>query len=955
MAEAAAAAIIAATGTTAISVSTLALVINVAIVVASTAYARDQEARAKYRARVAHNAGLKDRELTIRSGVANTRTIYGRDRVGGLLCLAHVTGAKKQFLHVVIAWSGEPCEAVEDIYFDDYKLPGPDADGWIRTGKYSKESSVPESIFGAAVLAGGTLTLPHTTDAAPVVSSYSVSEGIQEISFTHTVGTNVISNLPPGSLVNVGYSRVKNAPVVRIRNHTGKGQLNAQLIPSYVASNWLIAECPDVWTPQHVGRRVCYTELRLEFDQEVFGNVGFPNISATIKGKAVRDPRTGLSAWTENPALCIADWMRSDNGLGQLAEQVPDVEVIAAANLCDEPVPVKTVSGDIGFYESFVSGAAGWFGANATLAVSSGVVTLTATADDPYMQRDGLAIASSFHRYVRARIRRKSGSNWQGLVVWHNSQHAYSPAHIKNTTEPAYDSDGWGIAVWDMLGAGDWAAFTVTALRLDLSNFAGDTWEIDWVAVGGVTTQARYTFNGSFTSDIAPLNWLQDMAQAMMGAAVYSQGTWLIRSGAYRQPALTVTADDVLGPVLISPKTARQDLANAVRVTFRDPDRGYNEVQAPLVKNDFYATQDGGQYVTDMQLPFLCDSARAQRLGWHDLERRRQALTIQVPLSGRAYGLSVTDTVGVNLAIFGGTKVFEVVERIEDSASPLTYTLRETSPGQWANNYDKQTQIDLAPDTALPNPNVKPARLNNFRAVSDQTAVLDFGAASVMAQVVVRWNAITTDAAVSEGGRVEVEWKSKPNADWQAAPRVFGSDVSALISPAPSGRTIYIRGRARNLFGTAGDWVVITHNVELRTALSGGEVLNATLTRVYSQKQILEFAVDQVGGPPPFLSFTAPFSGSAVMVCSFEGFPGSTLGAEFSCSASTPIPNSTLVNVLGSSNSSPAPGGWAPCSGVANFTVAAGVLVLCKITSSGGFFSGDKVRNASMSVTLSRS
>lgn len=76
-------------------------------------------------------------------------------------------------------------------------------------------------------------------------------------------------------------------------------------------------------------------------NNDVYPN-GVPNISAVIKGKKVYDPRTGLTAWSDNPALCIADYLCTSKRRGgygaDYAIEINEPVLIAAANICDELV-----------------------------------------------------------------------------------------------------------------------------------------------------------------------------------------------------------------------------------------------------------------------------------------------------------------------------------------------------------------------------------------------------------------------------------------------------------------------------------------------------------------------------------------------------------------------------------------------------------------------------------------
>lgn len=102
----------------------------------------------------------------------------------------------------------------------------------------------------------------------------------------------------------------------------------------------LVTASAGGWTDAHrqTGRTKLY--VRMVFNREIFPN-GVPNITAKIKGKKVYDPRTGLTTWSNNPALCVADYLMDDNyGLAHAVDELDEDALIAAANICDEAVPL---------------------------------------------------------------------------------------------------------------------------------------------------------------------------------------------------------------------------------------------------------------------------------------------------------------------------------------------------------------------------------------------------------------------------------------------------------------------------------------------------------------------------------------------------------------------------------------------------------------------------------------
>jgi hypothetical protein len=87
------------------------------------------------------------------------------------------------------------------------------------------------------------------------------------------------------------------------------------------------------WTSDHKLLGCAYAYIRLAYDAERYPN-GIPNISFLVEGKKVYDPRTTTTVFSNNPALCIYDYIsNADYGLGENA--VDEQTVISAANACD--------------------------------------------------------------------------------------------------------------------------------------------------------------------------------------------------------------------------------------------------------------------------------------------------------------------------------------------------------------------------------------------------------------------------------------------------------------------------------------------------------------------------------------------------------------------------------------------------------------------------------------------
>src|SRR5688500_1479136 len=79
----------------------------------------------------------------------------------------------------------------------------------------------------------------------------------------------------------------------------------------------MISNCPGTWTSSHRQSGCAKLAVRLKYSTTLFPN-GVPNVSCSVRGKKVYDPRTGLTEWSDNSALCIRDYLSNTTyGLGE--------------------------------------------------------------------------------------------------------------------------------------------------------------------------------------------------------------------------------------------------------------------------------------------------------------------------------------------------------------------------------------------------------------------------------------------------------------------------------------------------------------------------------------------------------------------------------------------------------------------------------------------------------------
>lgn len=100
------------------------------------------------------------------------------------------------------------------------------------------------------------------------------------------------------------------------------------------ADPYLLANSPS-WKEDMIGKGITWMRLTLKFNAEKFPS-GIPNVRVEKFGREVYDPRTGLTVYSNNAALCILDFYR--NYLKVADADINWDQFQEAANISDELV-----------------------------------------------------------------------------------------------------------------------------------------------------------------------------------------------------------------------------------------------------------------------------------------------------------------------------------------------------------------------------------------------------------------------------------------------------------------------------------------------------------------------------------------------------------------------------------------------------------------------------------------
>ena len=255
-----------------------------AAVIAGSAYAATRLLTPDMRMPVADTSA--SRQSTVRGTVEPQKIIYGEALVSGPVTFVAVAGTDNNDIYHQIALAGHECESISDIYFDN--------------------DQVAASAINGGNAAGGNVT----------TGTFGPLNGTTICKINKHLGT--ATQAADADLV-AAFTNYTSA-------HQGKGIAN-------IVTKWTLTdESQQVWDKKKPS-----------------------DIKALVKGKKdIYDPRLDTSvganpgnssyqAWSENPALCVANYLTDTTfGLGIAASKIDWAAVVTAANACDTTVAIPS-------------------------------------------------------------------------------------------------------------------------------------------------------------------------------------------------------------------------------------------------------------------------------------------------------------------------------------------------------------------------------------------------------------------------------------------------------------------------------------------------------------------------------------------------------------------------------------------------------------------------------------
>ena len=211
---------------------------------------------------------------------------------------------------------------------------------------------------------------------------------------------------------------------------TRLGTLDQEYVP--------ILNSANDWGPSNRASGVAYLFFRHEYSRSYFPN-GVPVISAIVRGKKVYDPRTLTTAWSDNPAICLRDYLLSSSIAD--ADEIDEDLFTTAANICDEVVPLAA-GGSQKRYTcngSFTSDESATTIINSILATMGGMIWYTSgkwgikaasfTSSILTLDEDDLRSSLS----IQTRNSRREGFN-KVIGIFRGPESSYQPTNFPEVT-----------------------------------------------------------------------------------------------------------------------------------------------------------------------------------------------------------------------------------------------------------------------------------------------------------------------------------------------------------------------------------------------------------------------------------------------------------------------------------------------------------------------------------------
>lgn len=714
----------------------------------------------------AYKNSLSDRTKTYMNSAAARRIVYGRQRMGGDTILYRVIhGARRDNLTMVIPVAPHRIDGFESYWLNDTEEPVSMLDGtstssggggWVLPGSkwYVNDRQLvgmditgPNAGASVAVTYNGAPV--HVTQDFGIV--YQVTEGDEKVSKPLVAGVDYTITGAGASTVNFltdqtgrqllfNFSYDYTGATVRIKFFLGLEAGERDLD--------LEADSDGEWTSTDLLCGVARMHITLHYNATIFAAIGAPNPSATFRGAILYDWVTASYRWSQNSAMCLADYLTREDGHAYDISLLVAASVQNSQNVCDEWVPRTPFSVTAATNIVNIDGDQFSVGDAVRFYVSGGSLPSPLSGSTTYYIIEIINVAATGGNY---RISTSVGG--ASVDITDTGSGTLMAMERRYTTNTVISTD----------------SEVIENLRLLKSAMVGEIVKVGGQIImrPGAFSSPVYTLDETDLADDADANW----------------------------------------KVQTEPRTA--DLYNCVRGTFVDNSIAgmWSTSSFDTYESATYIAEDDGQRrYLDIPLAATLGRHRAQRIAKLLLHKSRLGAAMTGGFKPHASPVQPLDVVHLPFATMGwqtensgAGKMFVVTEVARNANGRVDIALREEFAEVYDWDFNEATVHFPIIGAGLPDPSkVDPVGLLSFASSPTSYETLEGG--KIRPFGVMSWPAVTqTD--VLQGGALRLKWRALVDAVWQEIGPIDPSSTSVKIYGISPGQRIIAQIVAINGIG----------------------------------------------------------------------------------------------------------------------------------------------------------
>lgn len=600
------------------------------------------------------------------------------------------------------------------------------------------------------------------------------------------------------------------------------------------------------------------------------GQMGTVNVAilSAVQSGSNTTYNYSCNVWTQNAALIIADHMtNSDYGLAIPWSKIDTLQLVAAANICDQQITLATglqnwqanypytigqmIVNNGGYQQTCI----GFYGSPSSSSKTH-VVFSVANGGSGYQVGDTLNVYSSNAPLLTLTSVIVASIGTGGVVE------SVSTSDFSLTTAPdaiCYTSGGHGTGCTlnatstTMIVNGGTSGSSIPVTWSHVNGGITYDHQIIWQANGmtGTTVyESQYQINGEFEWSSLPGDTLTHMLDSCAGRLAYWNGQYKIMPGTwYGSSGVNYTMGDILAPPTFK-KTKSRDLFNAVRAKYTCPSfpysvigfdkahkatgifdgqyqptdapvymedylHGYGTIASPYQGDQWLAADGGVRLWQDKTYQYVQSVGQCQRLMKITLLRDRFQWQGTIRVNAKALQNAPGDIVTLTIPTLNfNTHLFEILEirhvvDIQEGKPPQLaweLDLKETDPSiyTWSTAEERSMTNTASPTLAAVNAYVAP--VTGLALECDITTALTSVDGIVGPQILATWTE-PADTFVTSGGSVVVQYQLVGATTWTQAAICSGITTQCYIGGVVAGKSYNVQVQAKHAGGASSVWV----------------------------------------------------------------------------------------------------------------------------------------------------